>query len=270
MAKKRRKRKQSPRDKILAEIKQSTQDESVSIPRMPELPKPKVPPRIKTPKVKTPKSRKKLTANQKEWNRIIRNARAVYRRLEKAGYQSDPSLKAMMWRERPLVVCKRDLEKLARDLHYKKIYDRFYGQVGEYGEARRYSEMSRAERKTYESRGYYNIGGPVVGGVNDAQTLWETFLAANAYWDNDTRKHAGWELIRSLMVQRWETLKLKYGEAQGNAYFAEVLNSIGQPEFTINSIIADRPESARQWVTSVFATLNVRSDLRALVEDELG
>ena len=267
MAKKRRKRKQSPREKILAEIKQSTQAESVSTPRMPEIPKPKAPPRIKIPKIKTPKSRKKLTVNQKEWNRIIRNARAVYRRLEKAGYQSDPSLKAMLWRERPLVVRKRDLEKLQRELHYKKIYERFYGRVGEYGEALQYSRMTREQRKSFEQGD--DFFDRVVGNVNDAELMWQNFLAANSHWDTDTRTHRGWEMIKSEMTQRREVLRLRFGEKQGDAYFAQVLQELGAPNFAVSSVIADRPESARQWVTHLFSVLNVRSDLRSLIEDEL-
>lgn len=267
MAKKRRKRKQTPREKILAEIKQSTQADSVSSPRMPGIPKPKAPPKIKIPKVKPPKSRKKLTANQKEWNRIIRNARAVYRRLERAGYQSDPSLKAQLYRERPLVVRKRDLEKLARDLNYKRIYERFYGRVGDYGEARQYSRMTREERKSFERGAIpFNVG---ASGVDDTQIIWEIFLSYNQHWDTDERTHKGWDLIKGQMLDRWEYLKRQYGEEQGNIYFARVLQELGEPNFALTSDIADQYDKASEWLTHVFSVLRMDVDTRAMVEELL-
>lgn len=267
MAKKRRKRKQTPREKILAEIKQSTQADSAPTTSTPRIPKPKTSSIPKPPKVNLPKSRKKLTANQKEWNRIVRNARAVYRRLEKAGYQSDPSLKAMLWRDRPAVIRKRDLEKLQRELHYKKQYERFYGRVGDYGEARQYSRMTREERKTFE-RGVipFNAG---ASGVDDAQIIWEIFLSYNQHWDMDERTHKGWDLIKGQMLDRWEYLKRQYGEEQGNIYFAQVLQALGEPNFALTSDIADQYDKASEWLTHVFSVLRMDVDTRAMVDELL-
>lgn len=211
------------------------------------------------------KRRKKLTKNQQEYNRIIRNARAVYNRLTKAGYQSDPSLKAKLYRERPLVIRKRDLEKLARDLNYKKIYERFYGRVGYYGEAREYSRMTRAERKSFE-RGAapFNVG---ASGVNDAQIIWEIFLSYNQHWDMDERTHKGWDFIKGQMLERWEYLKRQYGEEQGNIYFAQVLQALGEPNFALTSDIADQYDKASEWLTHVFSVFRMDVDTRAMIDE---
>lgn len=209
--------------------------------------------------------RRKLTKNQQEYNRIIRNARAVYRRLEKAGYQSDPSLKAMLWRDRPAVIRKRDLEKLQRELHYKKQYERFYGRVGEYGEAREYSRMTRKERKIFE-RGTLSFNQPPVG-INTAEMDWEIFKQAIEPWLDDPKRVRGWNALKRVIETNWERLRNKYGKEQGDIYFSEILNELGSTDFVGYGGPIDNPDIGRTWITGIFARFKLTSELRADIED---
>lgn len=210
------------------------------------------------------KKRKKLTKNQQEYNRIIRNARAVYRRLEKAGYQSDPSLKAMLWRDRPALIRKRDLEKLQRELHYKKMYERFYGRVGEYGEALQYSRMTRKQRKTFE-QGNAFFG--VAKGVNTAELDWEVFKQSVEPWLDDPKRVRGWETLKRIIETNWERLRNKYGREQGDKYFSEILNELGSADFIGYGGPIDNPDIGRVWLTQVFSRFKLTSELRADIED---
>ena len=214
------------------------------------------------------KRRKKLTKNQQEYNRIIRNARAVYNRLTKAGYQSDPSLKAKLYRDRPLVIRKRDLEKLARDLNYKKIYERFYGRVGEYGEAREYSRMTRAERKSFE-RGamFFNQPARIPGGINTSELDWEIFKQSVEPWLDSPKRVKGWETLKRIIETNWERLRNKYGKEQGDRYFSEILNELGSADFVGYGGPIDNPDIGRTWLTQVFSRFKLTSELRADIED---
>lgn len=214
------------------------------------------------------KRRKKLTKNQQEYNRIIRNARAVYRRLERAGYQSDPSLKAMLWRDRPAVIRKRDLEKLQRELHYKKQYERFYGRVGEYGEAREYSRMTRTERRIFE-RGALSFNQParIPGGVNTAELDWEVFKQSVEPWLDDPKRVRGWQTLKRIIETNWGRLRNKYGREQGDKYFSEILNELGSADFIGYGGPIDNPDIGRVWLTQVFSRFKLTSELRADIED---
>lgn len=213
------------------------------------------------------KSRKKLTENQKIWNRIINNAKRVYNRLKKLGYHSDRELEQALKQKRPAVVTKTRLQDLERELRYQSIYSKMYG-TDEYGEMKSYRRMSRAERKSYEA---VTKAGPVIpGGVNEADMLWSEFLRANEHWDTDNRTHQGWTLIVLSMVRKRSELQNQYGKAVGDAIFAELLDEIGAPNYAVTSAVADNPNEAAAWITGIFSMLRTPVELRSEIDNSIG
>lgn len=213
------------------------------------------------------KSSKKLTVNQKEWNRIINNAKRVYNRLKKLGYHADMELEQALKQTRPAIVTKTRLQDLERELRYQAMYSKMYGSDAS-GEMKSYRRLSRSERKSYEAS--YRAGGAIPTGVNEADILWSEFLRANAHWDNDTRTHQGWSMIVLSMTRKRTELQNQYGRAEGDAVFAALLDEIGAPNYAVTSAIADNINEAAAWISGIFSVLKTPAEVRSQIDEQIG
>ena len=156
------------------------------------------------------KSQKKLTPNQAEFGRLIKNARQRYNRYLKKGYKSQYTGKDLFSAfQRPERITKKMLGKLKQEL--KDIVDTALYSEAQNGEAISFTDIPKAARAQFNKLGFtqftvtsstgvesniiLSLNNAPIANINEADLAFAYFVEANARWVTDKKKHAGMEYI---------------------------------------------------------------------------
>ena len=209
------------------------------------------------------KSRKRLTPNQAEWKRLVRNAKATYNRRIKEGFETTQSFEEIIPRKPQGRITRKMLNNI-RD-SAKAINDAFYA-ISENGEVVRYSTIPRSARANLKQTGFARYHETTPSGVrvtvnisvtaglnhtyiiNTATLAFSNFIDANRMWITDSRSHAGFEYIVEQLKQERHQLQNLYGTARGDTVFANMLNAIGVIAGTLTSEEANNVTAAQRWL----------------------
>ena len=213
------------------------------------------------------KSSKKLTPNQAEWNRLVKNAKATYNRRIREGFETMQSFEEIIPRKPQGRITRKMLNDI-RD-SAKAINDAFYT-ISENGEVVGYSTIPRSARANLKQTGFarYNEITPsgvhvtvnisVTAGLNHkyiinmATLAFSNFMDANRMWITDSRSHAGFEYIVEQLKQERHQLQNLYGTARGDTVFANMLNAIGVIAGTLTSEEANNVTAAQRWLDGFY------------------
>lgn len=213
------------------------------------------------------KSSKKLTPNQAEWNRIVKNAKATYNRRLKEGFETVQSFEDIIPR-RPQGRITRKMLNDIRD-SAKSINDAFYT-ISENGERVFYSTIPRSARANLKQTGFarykettpegvhVTVNISVMAGlnhryiINTATLAFGNFMDANRIWITDSKSHAGFEYIVEQLKQERHQLQNLYGTARGDTVFTIMLNAIGVIAGTLTSEEANNVTAAQRWLDGFY------------------
>lgn len=213
------------------------------------------------------KSPKKLTPNQAEFDRLLRNARQRYNRLLRTGYKSQYTTKDIFGAfARPDRITKKMLAMMKEEL--KEITDTtLYAETG-YGGAITYAEIPKAARAQYHKLGYtqfkftnesgaevnvtLSLSNAPLPEINEASLAFSNFIKANARWATDEKKHAGMEYIIEKLREERGNLQNLYGKNEGDTVFAYMLNEVGVVAGTLTSQEANDTTAAGRWLSDFY------------------
>lgn len=210
---------------------------------------------------------KKLTPNQAEFERLLRNARQRYNRLLRQGYKSQYKAKDIFGAfVRPDRITKIMLAQLKQEL--KEITDTTLYAETNNGGAITYAEIPKAARAQYHKLGFTQFTFKSASGVeievtlsysnaplpqiNEAGLAFSNFVQANARWVTDEKKHAGMEHIIKKLREERKNLQNLYGNNEGDTVFAYMLNEIGVVAGTLTSQEANDVNAAGRWLSDFY------------------
>ena len=213
------------------------------------------------------KAAKKLTPNQAEFGRLLKNAKQRYNRLLKKGYKSQYTSKDLFGAfERPDRITKKMLEKLKREL--KEITDTALYAETQGGGAITFANIPKAARAQYNKLGYtefkykssegvesnitLSLSNAPIPQINEASLALSNFVQANARWVTDKKKHAGMEYILEKLREERHNLQNLYGANEGDTVFAHMLNEIGVVAGTLTSQEANDVTAAGRWLAGFY------------------
>lgn len=215
----------------------------------------------------TKKSREKLTPNQAEFGRLIKNARQRYNRYLKKGYKSQYTAKDLFSAfERPKRITKKMLDKLQKEL--KDITDNVLYAESQNGEAIPFADIPKAARAQFNKLGFtkftvtsstgvksnvtLSLNNAPLANINEADLAFSNFVEANARWVTDKKKHAGMEYILDNLREERNHLQNRYGTNEGDTVFAYMLNEIGVAAGTLTSQEANDVNAAGRWLGNFY------------------
>ena len=213
------------------------------------------------------KSPKKLTPNQAEFERLLRNARQRYNRYLKKGYKSQITSKDLFSAfERPERITKKRLEKLKQEL--KDITDTTLYAETQGGGAILFADIPKAARAQYNKLGYtefkykssegvestivLSLNNARLPQINEASLAFSNFIEANARWATDEKKHAGMEYIIKKLREERQNLQNLYGNNDGDTVFAYMLTELGVVAGTLTSEEANDTTAAGRWLSDFY------------------
>ena len=213
------------------------------------------------------KSYKKLTPNQAEFGRLIKNAKQRYNRYLKKGYKSQHTGKDLFSAfERPDRITKKMLDKLKQEL--KDITDSVLYAEAQNGEAIPFADIPKAARAQFNKLGYteftvtgstgvksnviLSLNNAPLANINEADLAFSNFVEANARWVTDKKKHAGMEYILDNLREERNHLQNRYGKNEGDTVFAYMLNEIGVAAGTLTSQEANDVNAAGRWLGNFY------------------
>lgn len=209
------------------------------------------------------KSSKKLTPNQAEFGRLIKNARQRYNRYLKKGYKSQYTGKDLFSGfERPDRITKKMLDKLKQEL--KDLTDSMLYAEAQNGEAISFADIPKSARAQFNKLGFtqftvtsstgvesniiLSLNNAPLANINEADLAFSYFVEANARWVTDKKKHAGMEYILDNLREERTHLQNRYGKNEGDTIFAYMLNEIGVAAGTLTSQEANDVNAAGRWL----------------------
>lgn len=213
------------------------------------------------------KSPKKLTPNQAEFGRLLKNARQRYNRYLKKGYKSLYTGKDLFSAfERPDRITKKMLERLKQEL--KASTDQALYAETQGGGAILFADIPKTARAQYNKLGYtefkykssegvestivLSLSNAPLPQLNEASLAFSNFIKANARWATDEKKHAGMEYIINKLREERQNLQNLYGNNEGDAVFAYMLNEIGVVGGTLTSQEANDTTAAGRWLSDFY------------------
>lgn len=213
------------------------------------------------------KSKKKLTPNQAEFERLLRNARQRFNRYLRKGYKSQYTAKDLFSAfERADRITKKMLDKLQQEL--KEITDSVLYAEAQNGEAISFADIPKDARAQFNKLGFsqfkvtsstgvesniiISLNKAPVANINEADLAFAYFVEANARWATDKKKHAGMEYILDNLREERIHLQNRYGKNDGDTVFAYMLNEIGVAAGTLTSQEANDVNAAGRWLSSFY------------------
>lgn len=210
---------------------------------------------------------KKLTPNQAEYGRLLKNAKQRYNRLLKKGYKSQYTSKDLFSAfERPERITKKMLDKLKQEL--KDITDTALYAEAQNGEAIPFADIPKAARAQFNKLGFtqftvtsstgvesniiLSLNNAPIANINEADLAFAYFVEANARWVTDKKKHAGMEYIIEKLREERHNLQNLYGNNEGDTVFAYMLNEIGVVAGTLTSQEANDVTAAGRWLSGFY------------------
>ena len=213
------------------------------------------------------KSKKKLTPNQAEFGRLLKNAKQRYNRYLKKGYKSQYTGKDLFSAfERPDRITKKMLDKLKQEL--KDITDSVLYAEAQNGEAIPFADIPKAARAQFNKLGFtkftvtsstgvesnivLSLNKSPLANINEVNLVFAHFLEVNSRWVTDKKKHAGMEHILDELKEERKRLQNLYGTNDGDAIFARMLNEIGVVSGTLTSQEANDVNAAGRWLGNFY------------------
>lgn len=209
------------------------------------------------------KSPKKLTPNQAEFGRLIKNAKQRYNRYLRKGYKSQYTTKDLFSAfEQPERITKKMLAKLKQEL--KDLTDSVLYAEAQNGEAISFSDIPKDVRAQFNKLGFtqftvtsstgvesniiLSLNNAPIANINEADLAFAYFVEANARWVTDKKKHAGMEHILDELKEERNHLQNRYGKNEGDTVFAYMMNEIGVAAGTLTSQEANDVNAAGRWL----------------------
>ena len=209
------------------------------------------------------KSSKKLTPNQAEYERLLKNSKQRFNSYLRKGYKSQYNAKDLFSAfERPDRITKKMLDKLKQEL--KDITDSVLYAEAQNGEAIPFSDIPKAARAQFNKLGFtqftftnstgvesnviLSLNNAPLANINEASLAFANFVEANARWVTDKKKHAGMEYILDNLREERRHLQNRYGTNEGDTVFAYMLNEIGVAAGTLTSQEANDVNAAGRWL----------------------
>lgn len=231
------------------------------------------------------KSPKKLTPNQAEFGRLLKNARQRYNRLLKKGYKSQYAAKDLFGAfERPERITKKMLDKLKQEL--KDITDKVLYAETQDGGAIPFTDIPKAARAQYNKMGFakftvtnsagvesnitLSLSNAPLANINEADLAFANFVEANAQWVTDKKKHAGMEYVLDELREERNHLQNRYGTNEGDTVFAYMLNEIGVVAGTLTSQEANDVTAAGRWLAGFYEYRQAGIDEMASLNEAFG
>lgn len=213
------------------------------------------------------KSTKKLTPNQAEFGRLLKNAKQRYSRYLKKGYKSQYAAKDLFSAfERPERITKKMLDKLKQEL--KDITDSALYAEAQNGEAIPFADIPKDVKAQFNKLGFaqftltsstgvesniiISLNKAPLANINEADLAFANFVEANARWATDKKKHAGMEYILDNLREERIHLQNRYGKNEGDTVFAYMLNEIGVAAGTLTSQEANDVNAAGRWLGNFY------------------
>lgn len=213
------------------------------------------------------KSKKKLTPNQAEFERLLRNEKQRFNRYLRIGYKSQYQAKDLFGAfERPERITKKMLDKLKQEL--KDITDSVLYAEAQNGEAIPFADIPKDARAQFNKLGFaqfsftsstgvesnvtISLNNTPLANINEADLAFANFVEANARWATDKKKHAGMEYILDNLREERAHLQNRYGKNEGDTVFAYMLNEIGVAAGTLTSQEANDVNAAGRWLGSFY------------------
>lgn len=213
------------------------------------------------------KSTKKLTPNQAEFERLLRNARQRFNRYLRKGYKSQYNGKDLFSGfERADRITKKMLDKLQQEL--KEITDNVLYAETQNGEAIPFADIPKLARAQFNKLGFtkftvtsstgvksdvtISLNKAPLANINEADLAFANFVEANARWVTDKKKHAGMEYILDNLREERAHLQNRYGKNEGDTVFAYMLNEIGVAAGTLTSQEANDVNAAGRWLGNFY------------------
>lgn len=213
------------------------------------------------------KSPKKLTPNQAEYGRLLKNAKQRYNRLLKKGYKSQYTSKDLFSAfERPERITKKMLAKIKQEL--KEVTDTALYAETQGGGAITFANIPKKARAQYNKLGYaefeykspegveghitLSLSNAPIPQINEASLALSNFIQANARWVTDKKKHGGMEYIIEKLQEERHNLQNLYGNNEGDTVFAYMLNEIGVVAGTLTSQEANDVTAAGRWLSGFY------------------
>lgn len=213
------------------------------------------------------KSKKKLTPNQAEFNRLLTNARQRFNSYLRKGYKSQYNAKDLFSAfERPDRITKKMLDKLEQEL--KDVVDSVLYAEAQNGEAISFTDIPKAARAQFNKLGFaqfsvisstgvesniiLSLNKAPLANINEASLAFANFVKANARWVTDKKKHAGMERILDELKKERAHLQNRYGKNEGDTVFAYMLNEIGVAAGTLTSQEANDVNAAGRWLGNFY------------------
>ena len=175
------------------------------------------------------KSKKKLTPNQAEFERLLRNARQRFNRYLRKGYKSQYNAKDVF-------SSFTDIPKAAR------------AQFNKLG----FAQFTATSSAGVESNIIISLNKAPLANINEADLAFSNFVEANARWVTDKKKHAGMEYILDNLREERNHLQNRYGKNEGDTVFAYMLNEIGVAAGTLTSQEANDVNAAGRWLGNFY------------------
>lgn len=213
------------------------------------------------------KSKKKLTPNQAEFERLLTNERQRFNRYLRKGYKSQYQAKDLFGAfERPERITKKMLDKLKQEL--KDITDSVLYAEAQNGEAIPFADIPKDARAQFNKLGFaqfavtsstgvesniiISLNKAPLANINEANLAFSNFVKANARWVTDKKKHAGMEHILDNLRKERAHLQNRYGKNEGDTVFAYMLNEIGVAAGTLTSQEANDVNAAGRWLGNFY------------------
>lgn len=213
------------------------------------------------------KSKKKLTPNQAEFNRLLTNARQRFNSYLRKGYKSQYNAKDLFSAfERADRITKKMLDKLKQEL--KDITDSVLYAETQNGEAIPFADIPKDARVQFNKLGFaqftatsstgvesniiISLNNAPLANINEADLAFSNFVEANARWVTDKKKHAGMEYILDNLREERTHLQNRYGKNEGDTVFAYMLNEIGVAAGTLTSQEANDVNAAGRWLGNFY------------------
>lgn len=213
------------------------------------------------------KSKKKLTPNQAEFNRLLTNARQRFNSYLRKGYKSQYNVKELFGAfERPERITKKMLDNLKQEL--KDITDSVLYAEAPNGEAISFADIPKSARAQFNKLGFaqftvtsstgvesniiLSLNNAPLANINEASLAFSNFVKANARWVTDKNKHAGMEHILDELKEERIHLQNRYGKNEGDTVFAYMLNEIGVAAGTLTSQEANDVNAAGRWLGNFY------------------
>ena len=213
------------------------------------------------------KSKKKLTPNQAEYERLLTNARQRFNSYLRKGYKSQYQAKELFGAfERPERITKKMLANLKQEL--KDIPDSVLYAEAQNGEAISFADIPKDARSQFTKLGFaqftvtsstgvesniiLSLNNAPLANINEASLAFSNFVKANARWVTDKKKHAGMEHILDELKEERIHLQNRYGKNEGDTVFAYMLNEIGVAAGTLTSQEANDVNAAGRWLGNFY------------------